>query len=173
METHAGLWMIQIIWGWIYCFIYCIQFDKEWVCWFLSMNVVLLFFCACFSTQTVTYKGVKEQEISKNKTQKGIAMKVSICNACCGLVFVMSTYLLPLCCRSHNGPLSAYDPHVVAAFSQCQWLVHGVSRNGSIQVVSVETIRGRGNLLGRSATVPPGIIAVVSSRGAGPWWTKY
>lgn len=82
--------------------------------------------------------------------------------------FLRSTYLLPLCCRGHNGPLSANDSHIMAAFSQCQWLLHGVPRNGGIQVVSVETIRGRGNLLDRSAAVSPGIIAVVSSRGAGP-----
>lgn len=82
--------------------------------------------------------------------------------------FLMSTYLLSLCRRTHNRPLSACDSHVVAAFRQCQRLVHGVARNGSIQVVSVETIRGRGNLLDRSATVSPGIIVVVSSRGAGP-----
>lgn len=58
----------------------------------------------------------------------------------CSHCFLMLTYLLPLCCRSHNRPLSADDPHIVAAFSQRQWLVHGISRNGSIQVVSVETI---------------------------------
>lgn len=77
----------------------------------------------------------------------------------------MHTYLLPLCGRAHDRPLSAHDPHIVAALGQGQRLVHGIPRNGSIQVVSVETVGGRGNLLRRSATVSPVIITVVSSGG--------
>lgn len=78
------------------------------------------------------------------------------------------TYLLPLYSPTHARPLSARDSNVMAAFGQSQRLVYSITRDGSIQVVPMETIRGGSNLLHRGVTVPPVFIAVVSNRGTSP-----
>ena len=78
------------------------------------------------------------------------------------------TYLLPLDGPTNDRPLFAPDSNVMAAFGQSQRLVYSIARNGSIQVVPMETVRGGSNLLHRSATVAPVLITVVSSRGTGP-----
>lgn len=77
-------------------------------------------------------------------------------------------YLLPLCNPTHDRPLSAPDSNVMAAFGQSQRLVYSIARNGSIQVVPMETVGGGSNVLPGSVTEAPVLITVVSSRGTGP-----
>lgn len=78
-----------------------------------------------------------------------------------------STYLLSLNCPTHDRPLSARDS-VLAAFGQSQRLVYSISRNGSIQVVAMDSIGGGSNLLHRGVTMPPVFIMVFSSRRTSP-----
>lgn len=78
------------------------------------------------------------------------------------------TYLLPLNSPTHHRPLSAPESDVVAAFGQSQRLVYSIARNGSVQVVPMETVRGGSDLLHGSVSVAPVLVAVVSSRGTGP-----
>lgn len=78
------------------------------------------------------------------------------------------TYLLPLYSPTHDRPLSAPGSNIVAAFGQSQRLVYSIARNGSIEVVPMETVRGGSNVLHGSVTEAPVLITVVSSRGTGP-----
>lgn len=78
------------------------------------------------------------------------------------------TYLLPLYSRTQDRPLSAPGSDIVAAFGQSQRLVDRIGRNGSIQVVPMETVGGVSNLLHGSVTVAPVLITVVSGRRTGP-----
>ena len=78
------------------------------------------------------------------------------------------TYLLSLYSPTHDRPFSASDSSTVAALGQSQRPVYSVTRDGIIQVVSMETVRGGGNVLRRGVTVPPVFVAVVSSRRTSP-----
>lgn len=115
-------------------------------------------FCECFLTG--------RKFILSLQTQLCLSVSSShsrLCENC------YVTYLLTLGSAAHHRPLShAPNSDVHTVFGESQRLVCGISRNGCIQMVPMETVGGGSDMLHRTVTVAPVLITVVSRRGTGP-----
>lgn len=79
-------------------------------------------------------------------------------------VCILWTYLLSFNRSTYDRPLSSHNSNIVAALHERQGLIYGIARNGSVQVMPMETVGEGSDVLHRT----PVVITVVSSRGMGP-----